>query len=457
MMLESPAVESSEMDWKSLLAILGLLVLYLASRAPFFMQPLLGEEGIFAHLMAASPAGPDYGLLARVKGEALREPLRHPALMYEAYARLGQLMRGLGALAGERHQPSDIWARLLHSCFQGALWLVLALRFAKVRGAALGLLLALALVGFSSALGMSSSVYLQTDTSTGLLLAGLLALALVEAHETAWPVAAAFALAAVGKQEWSLAALAGVAGAGILGAMMGHGLAKRRLAFFALALAAGNLLSWAFDPLNYSGGIGVLGGVSPGHQALAAGQGQVWSALWPVRKPFVLGLLALLLPATWLAVKADPYRRAAEWAACGLAWGLFLPFIASTWNSSPRYFAPAWAAALACLAGQLAGRRFSRPAALAGGAAALALTLSQVAFLAGVSRARVSLTEFPLMPVPAIYQYQMEAEARAKPGCVPLLSSGYAWARDIDFAGDALGLEGAKALVAKHGGRLCAP
>ncbi len=442
---------------RSVVAVALVSALYVLSRGPFYLQPLMGEEGIFAHLLARSPAGPGYGLLGRVHGREIYDPLRHPALMYEAYTRWGACLRWLSrSLGNAPGAGSDLWARMAHSAFQGALWACLAWRLAQAHGRGLTLLVMVALVGLSSPLGVSASIYLQTDTSTGLLLAGLLAFSLAESDGPWAARTALFAVGLVGKQEWSVAALLGLGMAEGAYALRSQGPPDVwRMAWRIASLVLGNLCSFWFDPLNYMGGLNVLGGISPGHQLMVGGQGELWFAMWPVRRDFLLSLGALLLPASFLAWAAPAERRQRELAACAMAWAFSLPFLLSTWNNSPRYFAPGWGAGLACLASQVAGRRPSAKVMALAIAAALAVVLWQARFLGVMLAGNRSMTEYPLSPVAATTRWQEIQAARANGGCVPRLSSSYAWARGMDFVGDAMDGESSAALVVSHGGAPC--
>ncbi len=435
--------------------VLGVLGAYYATRAPFLTQPLLGEEGMFADLLAHSPQGPRYALMARIQGQEVRDIYQHPALMYEAYTRLGQLM---WAKAG----PSDVWARVLHTLFQALLWCFLAWHAARAKGKAGLVLLALLAVALSAPLGLSSSIHLQTDNSTGILLAGLLGLSLAGASaedERSWlaPALACLALSAVGKQEWFIGATAGLIGAEILGALV-WGPDKRVLRFTAYclgALALGQVISWAFDPLNYVGGWGVLARLGS-HNVAGQGQQAVWGQVWVFRLIFLSGLVLLLLTSLGMALSAGTARRRIELRAAMVAWALFVPFALSTWNPSPRYFAPAWGAVLGALTLQVTLRDWRWPLALALLALGGLLALWQQRIVSQMRDAHVSVTESIL------YDYRLAAGrdeyvAFHAKGCVPRLSTGYAWNRSSDFVGDGLAYEDGQKLLAEHGLKLCPP
>jgi glycosyltransferase involved in cell wall biosynthesis len=436
-------------DWVRVGAVVLVLIAYALTRTFFYLQPLIDEEGLFAYMLAHAPAGPAYGLIARLGGQDLREPLLHPAGLYEIYGRLGQLLRLIGV-----HAVTDISARLAQSCFEGFLWAVLALHYGRARGGSAVLLGLLALLALSSPLGMSASIYLQTDTSTGLLMAGLLVFAVMESATLLGPALALLALGALGKQEWSIAAALGLAMAELWQDRSGR---LKRAAFLGGALVLGNYFSVAYDPLNYLGGLGVMSRLSVGHHALVSGQAQAWSGFWRSRQPFVLSVFLLLVPATLLAWRAPAERRATERTACALAWAFFLPFLASTWNDSPRYFAPAWAAALFCLAGQLFRRSPGRWALLATAILALGVSSLQTRYLTAVSRQQLSLTEFPLAPVSGIQQLDQVQDSYARGDCVRRLSAANTWNRPVDFVLWSADYQQSVALAAARGRSLCLP
>jgi hypothetical protein len=443
---------AGEASTGQLLALALILSLYLFSRVPFYTQPLVGEEGIFAHLLGQSPPGPSYVLMGRIQGVNLYAPPMHPGPLYGVYAGLGRVLRAAANLSGAAVTPSDFWARMVQSGFEGILWVCLALRFgASPRR---GLLLGLLLLGLSSPLGMSASIYLQADTSSGLLCCGLLGLALAEAEGFLWPALALFALAALGKQEWGAVALGalGCSEAWARWRNLPRPDSKRRWACLGAAFVLGHLCNFAFDPLNYGGGLAVFHSVS---QQQSGAWSVSWLRLWPARRPFVLSLLAMLLPSAWLAFSAPLERRSRELDACALAWALFLLFFLSAWNDSPRYFAPAWGAGLCCFASQLAVRR-PGPKGLAAALLAFAvISLLQALFLEGFWMRQRSLTDFPFNELPAMLRQEDAQAAFVKPGCVPRLPTGYAWNRPLDFIGSGIDDGQAAALAQAHGEVLC--
>jgi hypothetical protein len=170
-----------------------------------------------------------------------------------------------------------------------------------------------------------------------------------------------------------------------------------------------------------------------------------------------LSLFTLLLPATYLAALAPDERRSQERLACALAWTLFLPFLASTWNDSPRYFAPAWGAAFVCLAGQLVRRRPALGGLILAAGGALAVTLLQLGFLSMALSQELSITEFPLVSWRLEVQANQIQELAISKGCVVRVTAGHAWARPIDFVLFSLSSKDAEEHAAKMGRTLCPP
>lgn len=220
-------------------------------------------------------------------------------------------------------------------------------------------------------------------------------------------------------------------------------------------LAAGQLGSWAFDSLNYVGGWKVLLHLGGTHVAGVTQPLDLRVGL-AMRLVFWPALLALLALSLGLALTAAPERRRVELRASLVAWAFFVPFALSTWNPHPRYFAPAWAAALAVVTVQAAMREWKRPLALGVLFAALVLSVWQVRLGAQLAAAKVSLTEGLFMDV-GMMNAQEAWVAEQAHDCVPRLSSGYAWNKPFDFIGIGLSKDDGEKIIREHGGKPCPP
>ena len=438
----------------ALIGVALVLFAYYALRTPFFMQPLQGEEGIFADMIARSPPGPDYVLAARIHGEDVRMNPLHPALLYEAYTKLGAALR---LLSGPNFAPSDVWARFAHSLFLAALFAALAARAAQARGGRLLALGGLGLASIGAPMAVIASIFLQTDTSTGVLLAGLLGLALADGEDapTLAPLVACFALSAVGKQEWSMGVLAGLIGAELVATWR---LGRSRIAARFLLLATGALLlgqiaSYLLQPENYLGGFAVMSHVLSAGKNPGSHSKIVW--MWQLISP---GLFVPLGVGAILAATARPERLRAELRAITVAWALFIPYAFSDWNPSARYFAPAWGAALALVVVQISRRAVG---ARSGAAVLLAGTMLAVYHYTALDRIRIqrlSLTEVMFQPYDGVIDIEKVIDAVAvSRHCVPRLNTGFIWNSRHDFVGQSIGYDLEEAIIVDRGARACPP
>ena len=434
-------------------AVLAAL-LFWCVRAPWMAQPLVGEEGLYAHLYDDRPAGPDYGLMCRIRGAAVWSELDHPAPLYEWMRGIGYLARSAGMAAPPSGTARIVWARVLNCLPQWLAWTFLA--FVLEPGLASVLVLA-CLMALPMAVG--ASLYLQTDTTCGWLLGAFLGLAAFKGR-TPWLWAAAAAVGFLGKQEWlvclclamgltlfwnALALRRGGRGGAGLGAVAGTG----------AAAALGAWAARAVDPGNWDGGLYLMVHLGGGQNILSHpeamgrwlhGLGNRALFLWPL-------LLGLGLQ-TWLALREGWTRTPlGRRFALGWSWGLTLPFLVSIWGVEYRYFAPAMAAVSTALAlqaqdlfGSMERRRLARNGIIALGCI---VCLDCAAGWGGRS-----ITEIPgaLTKDMQIKQAWVVAEA-AKTGCVPFVSVSYEWMMSLpDFAGSALGREGAQSWLARSPG-----
>lgn len=429
---------------------LRTLLLWLAFwglRLPWLNQPLVGEEGLFAQIYSERPAGPDYGWMAHINGRDFYNLLEHPAFLYEAPRAVGGAAKAIGFPAPAEGEARVAWVRICNAMFQLLLWTLLGLAAPAGFGTT-ALLLALQ----ACPLAVGSSLYLQTDTTTGVLLCGLLGLALAAGGRRR-AFAAAFLLGLFSKQEWLICLVMALAASAVI--------ERRDLRAWAgwaagLVLCAGTgaLLGRAFDPVNWDGGIDVLLRVGSKHNILVqTGAAANWASQLVQRSLWILPLIIVLI---WLAVIAARSRRkggpsVGPRLAVAWAWSLALPFLASTWGREYRYLAPAGAAAAAALLFAFPGRSgFSRRLALG----------SLIAMFAGAllttwaGRGGRSITENPGLDRKAMVR-EME-KLLADRDCVPRVSTAAAWmAPGRNFVGSSMAPADADSCAAKAGMNVC--
>jgi hypothetical protein len=418
-------------------------------RAPWIAQPLVGEEGTFSQVYSERPRGPDYQWLARVKGRDVYTIFEHPPMLYEAMRGAGALAERLGWPAPQTPPARVAWVRILNAAFQLAFWTILACLVPAGAAATAGLLVVQAWP-----LAVGASLYLQTDTTSGVFLAGLLGMMLALGRRRG-AFFAAFLLGLVGKQEWGICLFAALGAAALLGRRDGRTWLRWAPGLAALCVA-GALCARAYDPLNWDGGLNVLGRVGVGHNVIAQ-RGAVgdWIRLIKQRAvwffPLFAALGALALGAWPRGRSRGGDRALGRKLAVLWAWCLALPFLASTWGNEFRYLAPAGGAAAAALVAWLSDRPvpWSRGLALVCSAA----LLCGVGLTAWAGRGGRSITENPGLDLRSLDTQR--AELFSARDCVPEVDSGTAWMYPgHDFVGAALGQNGA-AVVEQAGGVPC--
>ncbi|HUT60391.1 MAG TPA: glycosyltransferase [Phycisphaerae bacterium] len=434
---------------------LAAVVLFFLVRAPFCRAPLVYEEGIFADVFVNRPQGPDYHLAARIDGVNVYRPLSHPAPLYESMRLAGLAMRWLVPNPPLPDEVVTPRLRLAFSLFQLAIWLgVLALVVFGRTWSRHRLLLAMLVLVIASPIAIATSTQLQVDGSVGVLMNGLMALAILWAvrQDSPGPMSLGFlALGAfvvgLGKQEWTIVLLCTVAC--WLAYLAGLRIAGRRVGRHVLAavvilvaLAAGNALSYVIDPLNYRGGIAVMERVIPAY-TVASRSGVSWLWVTGKRLPMLatplmlMGVLAVMLAARrW---RVGPYHVLL--ILYGL--GLFGPFFVSKWQTDPRYFAPSVVALVIAVAAVFP-QRIDIRAAAAVAVVLLGMAIHDATFV--VRRIVRRPDPAPALVVPS------------DKSTVPRLPTGRAWNKpDVDFVGDGISRADAASLLEKYGKTLFVP
>ncbi|MCX7010175.1 MAG: hypothetical protein NTY53_23545, partial [Kiritimatiellaeota bacterium] len=241
------------------------------------------------------------------------------------------------------------WALLAMACFSQNLRQRPVNRILAYAG-----LLALA----ASPMALNCSNEFQLDSFFGFVMAGSVVLALAvwdkgclhpRASRALFFLASAFL--GLGKNEWSLVLLVALILLllyACIPCLAGDAIWRRQawacVGWSLLGLLAGNLVNWLFEPQLYMSGWNLLY-YMVGHASLAKSACAVrFGQLTLDRLPFIQVHVALLLYLAWrfLAVKPAPSPTCLLAGAFGA--GLFLAFFFSTWDSIPRYFAPAFIA-----------------------------------------------------------------------------------------------------------------
>jgi hypothetical protein len=160
-----------------ILLLVIFTVLFFIVRIPLLHEPLGFEEGIFADLIVNRPPGPLYELAGRIDGENIYSYISHPAIPYE-------LLR-LGGYISQHFLTRDVYLndaavtprlRIICSSYQFIFGIVLLL-FAFYGRSVYGIWpTVLIFAAMLSPLAIKTSVHLQIDNTSGVILCGIAAL-----------------------------------------------------------------------------------------------------------------------------------------------------------------------------------------------------------------------------------------------------------------------------------------
>lgn len=491
-------------------ALLLLICLFFLLRLPFYAQELVGEEGIIAHLFLNEVRKPDYLLISRIDGVDLMAPSQHPAPMYEAINATGRVVK--------RFIPFDELDELekafvLRVVFSLPVLIVLLGAFLYVYRYYRDNLyywLALFVTLISSPVVLVTSTELQVDSFFGIAIFGVWALfvALLSAGNASLKVQAALfflcnLVAGLGKNEWSLILFLTL----LLTLLYVLATCRRDPSFKGQAavilvglagLAAGNLLSYLYDPLNYVMGWELMTSMSKNHSIFNKAKLLQLMAIMGSRWPYVAQNLLLLLGAAYLFLRSLTKAQLLEtWVAFllmvgGIAfvstWSEYLPltvvsflvsvavlalfltvastllrreeeqvpphpfalmpvlfsgllfgaYFVSTWEVGPRYFAVALAVSLFALLSVARGQKIRLQRRLLVSLVLCLLVLDGISFL-NLER----------------YHRVVAHAPPAENGCLPVMSSGEAVFKKVDFLGGSCSREYLENMSRKYNRPLC--
>ena len=166
---------------KKVLFILFFILLYFATRACFYPTPLSGEEGMFAELIVNLPESPDTILSGRVDGKNTYNWPKHPLGIYSFLKTCGVMAQPY-IMGVDWKDDIAITPRLrfIFSLFQFLLFMFLLLYIVLSRDwPAHPLLIVILTAVIVSPISISTSWELQVDGGVGVLMHGLLGLALL--------------------------------------------------------------------------------------------------------------------------------------------------------------------------------------------------------------------------------------------------------------------------------------
>ncbi|MFQ5504802.1 MAG: hypothetical protein ACE5F1_08410 [Planctomycetota bacterium] len=451
-----------------LILVLALACIVLA-RLPFLSNTLVGEEGYFAALAVDSgkPASLRLGealVVGRLHGKEITVPPEHPIL---PYALLGRVWRKCWGQKEMRESTLAAWSLRARTpyfiLFLAGLLLLLAgcRRQLFGSGACAGplptFLIAFVLL---SPLVVGGSIQPQLDGSIGALLVCSAGFFLTRSDRSPtvgkacmW-AAGAGVVAAMGKNEWTLAFAAALLLVGLARWKMRS--SRRFTAWPILAALAGvmigSIIHYSIDPANYLGGLHVMRRTSVYTSS--------WGTTFQSRLFWVWPLFSLIVLAVWMLWRTHSVHAGSRYGESTiLLWGLALTagFFLSPWNGDgfPRYFCPPLLVILFWYILVLERTPLSRRARFGLTAALVAGTLFHLTSLYGFARDGVSITSHPgrnLSLMEARWQSQKAQQQRTGRPAITDAAFGYYYP-DTDYLALSLGDETAKKLLREHGWR----
>lgn len=335
--------------------ILFYAVLFFVARWHFYKSPLAGEEGMFAELFVNRPEAPDFLIHGRIDGRNLYHWPAHPAGMYYMVEGAGVLFSPLtnAVLWRDDAQITPV-LRFLFSLIQFVLfgWVLLFLIYRKERLSLLSVLIPVAVM--ISPTAIITSVNLQLDGSVGILMSGVFAMSLLYVSSSklekrmSWILlfVGSFFLA-LGKQEWSMIALAALVCAGLYMAIfrsrdsVNIKADTMMLAVVLAGLAAGNLFSYLLESRCYIGGLKIFWSFSEADKLLEGRFDlQKWLYVTEARLRWICIPLALIGVSSLLAISKIKRLKVIEIFLLFYGFILFAAYFVTSWAPEARYFAP---------------------------------------------------------------------------------------------------------------------
>lgn len=426
------------------------VLLFFAVRLHFYRTPLFGEEGIFAALIVHQPENPKIQLGARIDGVNRYSKVSHPIGLYSVIKVSGSLFRPFLA-AVDWQNDAEITPRLrfVFSLFQFVILLGISLYIVFLRKWPIHILLAAIFIAVTiSPVALDTSWNLQLDGSVGVLMNGLLAVALMLLIRdnslnifTGTMLFATSVFLALGKQEWSIILLVALGISAVYYYVLKMKTSQPIKPYFIMlliilaGLIAGNIISYLSMPEAYFGGIEVLWRFSRVEKILD-GQTAIEAARFVTltinRLQWICTSIALVVIFGISILNDRKWPKPAEFLLFIFGLGLFGAFFISLHNAEPRYFAPSLVvltmAAVAIFPQKMNTRYFR-----------VIATITLLMFASSGVFLYARTIVYPMKP------YFDASDVPLKPGQAAILSSGVAWNKmEIDFVNSFAGKSRAK-------------
>jgi len=424
-------------------------------RLPAYIAPLSGEEGIHANIFFTQPANPDYLQIARINGVDLYTFPQHPAFLYEILGILGSIWKGIFNTQNLNPKQLSVFVRVAVSTIQYCVFLVfllIVLMQKKIEWKN-KLLLSLSVIVIAiSGPAIKMSVSVQIDGSVGVLLAGILSIAIISYALKIFSDKLSFVflflgsiLFGFGKNEWSLALLVTLILSiiFILVSPLKSNSKQEKKRWFSLlgiiffGLILGNLINYWFDSFNYLAGFGVMFGISKGSTFFG-----VMNTLR--RAPFTyvnILILTFLFYSLIKSIRKPDFFLFFIFVFSAL---MFIAYFAISWGTDPRYYAPSLVIGSTGLV--LASNYYSekRIKPLIIGIFCILLLHTSISFYHG----RHSLPDYLTLDT-----YTENTSNQS--ACLPFTDAGKVFGTKFDFITNSLSFDDAKSIASNYNKDLC--
>lgn len=344
------------------------IFIFLLARIPYLGDPFWGEEGLFAHIFLEAPSKNENLIIGRVKGELQYCNPEHPMALYKVLGAVGKIFNMI--LPSWTDVATDKLVFLLRISFSlfflsflaSILWFSFSHDSSNSSYSSGIYPFALISAVAISPLAITTSVGLQIDASSGVLLIGILPV-LILAHKNGYINIKIFILSlffggfftGLGKNEWNLAITAAIFISYLYTLFFTRYsksqflFEKRGLTVLFLGVIGGNTVSFLIDPNNYLGGFLLMkrifdAGGNVGMINLEQYLSHIIEHLWSLIAPIILIFYLLMFGFSRIS-------KNNLWFIFLAIYGffLFLGFIVSPYVMSRgemRYFMPSLAVLL---------------------------------------------------------------------------------------------------------------
>ena len=439
----------------SFLLLLIFTLIFFIYRIPAYDAPLIHEEGMLANIFYTKPVNPKYLQIARIDGVDWYTNPQHPAFLYEILGIIGSVWKGIINTQDFNPKELSVLVRVAISTIQYCFFLIILLIILPLKGLEWNNKLATALLIAAITISVPAikmSVSVQIDGSVGVLLSGILSIAIITYALKTFPkqicnffLFLGSIIFGFGKNEWSLALLVSIILSTIFILIGSHKMQfiQERKSWFSflgiifIGLIIGNIISFLFDSVNYLAGFGVMFRFSKASTFF-----NVLNMIKRASYTYVnILILFFLFFALIRSIRKPDFFLFFIFTFSTM---MFVAYFVISWATDPRYYAPSLAIGSAglVLAADYFPAKISKPLILV--LTSVILLHSTVFFYNRLNTIQNYLT------LNTYTEYTLK-----QPACIPVTNSGSVFGTKMDFITDTISLDAAKSLAENASKELC--